>query len=148
MRSCLCRWTSQLLQSLELPRCYTLRTVCRKRLAGVSRGGPGCSSQLPEAGRLGLPGTIPSHHCLGAHRQIHPLFSRNPSSSLLPRFQTLQFSWAVTWLFDHRENTFIIDSRPGSSRCQKCHTKPKNNPVPIPSSRIKFPSLSPPLPLL
>lgn len=48
----------------------------------------------------------------------------------------------VTWLFDHRENTFIIDSRPGSSPCQKCHTKTKNNLVPIPSSRMKSASLS------
>lgn len=76
VRSCLRRWTSQLLQPLELPGCCRLRTVCGRRLAGVRRGGPGCSSQLPEAGRLGLPGTIPSHHCLGSPGLSSTLFQK------------------------------------------------------------------------
>lgn len=42
----------------------------------MRRGGPGCSSQLPEAGRLGLPGTIPSHHCLGAPGMSSTLFQK------------------------------------------------------------------------
>lgn len=114
MRSCLCRWTSQLRQSRERPGCSTLRrTFCGRSLAGVGRGGPGCSSQLPGAGRLGLPGPIPSHRCLGAagtlrchHHHHHPHLSR--SASL--RKEPFSSPWPVTWLFDHRENTLISDS--------------------------------------
>lgn len=115
MRSCLCRWTSQLRQSRERPGCSTLRrTFCGRSLAGVRRGGPGCSSQLPGAGRLGLPGPIPSHRCLGAagtssphHHHHHPHLRR--SASL--RKEPFSSPWPVTWLFDHRENTLISDSR-------------------------------------
>lgn len=82
MRSGLCRWTSQLHQTLELPGCCTLRTFCGRRLAGVRRGEPGCSSQLPEAGRLGLPGTIPSHLCLGVLGVGEDVFPLIPEAHL------------------------------------------------------------------
>lgn len=74
MRSCLRRWTSQLHQSLELPGYCKLRTFCGRRLAGVRRGEPGCSSQLPPRGRAsGAPGDDPLPPLSGHIGHVLPL---------------------------------------------------------------------------
>lgn len=145
MRSCLCRWTSQLRQSRERPGCSTLRrTFCGRSLAGVKRGGPRCSSQLPGAGRLGLPGPDPLPPLSGRIRHVEssppppPIFLA--SASL--RNEPFSSSWPVTWLFDHRENTLISDSRPRFPSLPKISRKTGKQSSTYPIFTIRSPSLS------
>lgn len=149
MRSGLRRWTSQLHQSLELPGCCTLRTFCGRRLTGVRRGGPGCSSQLAPRGRAsGAPGDDPLPPLSGHTGHVLPPLPEAYLSLLYLTSKPFSSLGRLLGFSITGKTPLLLTVAQVPLPAKKYHRKPKNNPVPIPSSRIKSSSLSPPLPLL